>query len=130
MASKKKKPNFLIVLIDEFSTSAGDIFPAMMQDNKRGPLVGTRTTGAGGSVSLFNTGFFMEASATNTNSLVTRIEPRAVPGYPTSSYIENVGAHPDIPLERMTVENLRSNGREFVAEFTRIIVDEINKAAR
>ena len=120
----------LIVLIDEFSTSAGDIFPAMMQDNKRGPLVGTRTTGAGGSVSLFNTGFFMEASATNTNSLVTRIEPRAVPGYPTSSYIENVGAHPDIPLERMTVENLRSNGREFVAEFTRIIVDEINKAAR
>ena len=43
------------------------------------------------------------------------------------AYIENVGAHPDIPLERMTVENLRSNGREFVAEFTRIIVDEINK---
>ncbi len=119
----------LIVLIDEFSTSAGDIFPAMMQDNKRGPLVGTRTTGAGGSVSLFDTGFYMEASASNTNSLVTRIEPRAVQGYPTSSYIENVGAHPDIPLERMTVENLRSNGREFVAEFTRIIVDEINKVA-
>ncbi len=40
----------LIVLVDEFSISAGDIFPAMLQDNRRGPLVGTRTNGAGGSI--------------------------------------------------------------------------------
>ena len=118
----------LIVLIDEFSTSAGDIFPAMMQDNKRGPLVGTRTNGAGGSISLWDTGFFMEATATNTDSLVTRREPRAVQGYPTSHYIENVGAQPDIPLERMTVENLRSGGRQFTDGFTRIMLEEIAKA--
>ena len=120
----------LIVLTDEFSTSAGDIFPAMMQDNKRGPLVGARTNGAGGSISGWDTGFFMEASATNTNSLVTRREMRATQGYPTSSYIENVGAQPDIPLERMTVENLKSGGRQFTDGFSRIIVEEINKAAR
>ena len=120
----------LIVLIDEFSTSAGDIFPAMLQDNRRGPLVGTRTNGAGGSISGWDTGFYMEASATNTNSLVTRREERAVQGYPVSYYIENVGAHPDIPLERMTVENLRSGGRQYVDGFTRIIVEEINKAGR
>ena len=120
----------LIVLIDEFSTSAGDIFPAMLQDNRRGPLVGTRTNGAGGSISGWDTGFYMEASATNTNSLVTRREERAVQGYPVSHYIENVGAHPDIPLERMTVENLRSGGRQYVDGFTRIIVEEINKAGR
>ena len=120
----------LIVLTDEFSTSAGDIFPAMMQDNKRGPLVGARTTGAGGSISNWDTGFFMEASATNTNSLVTRREMRATQGYPTSYYIENVGAQPDIPLERMTVENLKSGGRQFTDGFSRIIVEEINKAAR
>jgi hypothetical protein len=119
----------LIVLIDEFSTSAADIFPAMMQDNQRGPLVGTRTTGAGGSVSLWDTGFYMEATASNTNSLVTRREIRAPAGYPASNYIENVGAHPDIPLERMTLENLRSGGRQFADGFSRIIVQEINKAA-
>ena len=120
----------LIVLTDEFSSSAADVFPAMIQDNARGPLVGTRTTGAGGSVSAWDTGFYMEASATNTNSLITRRQMRAVEGYPTSYYIENVGVHPDIPLERMTLENLRTGGRPFTDGFTRIIVDEINKAGR
>ncbi len=33
----------LIVLTDEFSASAGDMFPALMQDNIRGPIVGMRT---------------------------------------------------------------------------------------
>jgi C-terminal processing protease CtpA/Prc len=120
----------LIILTDEFSTSAGDIFPAMMQDNQRGLLVGTRTNGAGGSVSVWDAGFFMEGAATNTNTLVTRREPRAVQDYPTSSYIENVGVHPDVPLERMTRENLLSGGRQFTDGFSRIIVEEINKAAR
>src|SRR4051794_6435325 len=40
----------LIILVDEFSISAADIFPSMMQDNGRGLLVGMRTSGGGGSV--------------------------------------------------------------------------------
>lgn len=120
----------VVVLIDEFSTSAGDIFPAMMQDNKRGVLVGKRTNGAGGRINESTVGFYMEGAATHTDSLVTRREPRAVQGYPTSYYIENVGVHPDIELERMTVENLRNNGRPYADAFTRILVEEINKAAR
>src|SRR5262249_36843652 len=49
-----------IVLIDAFSISAADIFPSMIQDNGRAPLVGMRTSGGGGSVSGWITGFYSE----------------------------------------------------------------------
>jgi len=120
----------MIVLIDEFSTSAGDIFPAMLQDSRRGPLVGTRTNGAGGSTSLFPTGFFSEALSSNTNTLVLRREPVATPEYPTTRYIENVGVRPDIPLEYMTSENLLQNGRLFVEAFTAILVNHVRSGPR
>ena len=115
----------LIVLIDEFSTSAGDIFPAMLQDNRRGPLVGTRTNGAGGSISVWEVGFFSEALSSNTNTLVVRKDPVTVPGFPSTYYIENVGAHADIPLDFMTRDNLMSGGQQFVAGFTQILIDQI-----
>src|SRR5262249_7094802 len=115
----------LIVLIDDFSISAGDIFPTMLQDNRRGPLVGTRTNGAGGSVSGWPAGIYSESTTSNTNSLVTRIAPVTIPGYPTTSYIENVGAHADIPLDYMTRENLLTRGAPFVAAFTSRIVDQV-----
>jgi hypothetical protein len=115
----------LIVLVDEFSISAGDIFPAMLQDNQRGPLVGTRTNGAGGSVSGFLVGTYSESVAGNTNTLVTRIAPVQVPGYPVAHYIENIGAHADIPLDYMTRANLLLGGRPFVEAFTGAIVDQV-----
>lgn len=118
----------LIILIDELSASAADTFPAAMQDNRRGKLVGTRTSGLGGTVLTdFDAGFYSEGIASATTSLVVRREPRAIPGYPTTAYIENVGVHPDIVLDRMTEANLRANGRPFQEAFTKIIVDEINK---
>jgi len=117
----------IIFLIDDFSTSAADIFPAMMQDNGRGPLVGTRTNGAGGSVSSWPL-LYSENSVSNTNTLVVRREPVNIPGYPVTRYIENVGAHADIPLDYMTRENLLTRGRPFVDGFTRILVEEIRKS--
>ena len=38
----------LMVMVDEFSASGADMFPAIIQDNHRGPIFGTRTMGAGG----------------------------------------------------------------------------------
>jgi hypothetical protein len=116
----------LIVLVDEFTISAGDIFAAMLQDNQRGPLVGTRTNGAGGSVLGFLAGAYSEATAGNTNSLVTRIAPVEVPGYPATHYIENVGAHADVHLDYMTRANLVTGGRPFVEAVTSTILEHID----
>ncbi len=119
-----------IMLIDEFSTSTGDMVPAAFQDNRRGPLVGWRTTGAGGSVIGWTSGLYSEASASNTESLAVRSRPYSVPGYPTSHYIENVGVHPDIQLDYMTRENLLNRGSVFVADFTGVIVSHLLDSRR
>lgn len=114
-----------IVLVDEFSISAADIFPAMIQDNARAPLVGMRTNGGGGSTSSWPPGVYSECLASNTNTLVWRKNPIVTPEYPTANYVENIGARPDVPLDYMTRENLLSGGRVFVQAFTRIVTDWI-----
>ncbi|HEX5109922.1 MAG TPA: S41 family peptidase [Vicinamibacterales bacterium] len=119
----------LILLVDEFTISAGDIFSAMLQDNRRGALVGTRTNGGGGSVSGLQAGTYSESTATNTNTLVTRIAPVTVPGYPEAHYVENIGAHADIRLDYMTRENLLTNGRPFVDAFTAIVAEQVRTAS-
>ena len=119
----------MIVLIDDFSISAADIFPSMIQDNGRAPLVGMRTSGGGGSVSAWPAGFYSEFTANNTNSLVLRKNPIVTPDLPAAPYVENIGARPDIQLDYMTKDNLLQGGRPFVEGFTKIIVDQI-KASR
>lgn len=118
----------LIVLADELSVSFGDIFPAILQDNRRGPIVGMRTGGLGGSISGFPTGFYSEGVTTNTNSLVIRQLTASAPGLPSAPVIENLGVTPDIQLDYMTRENLINRGRPFVTGFTNIIVNEIRRA--
>lgn len=116
----------IVMLIDDFSTSAADVLPAIFQDAARGPLFGYRTNGAGGAVAVFDEGVFSEATPRVTLSLMVRPKAVSVDGYPTTNYIENVGVHPDIPYDFMTVENLRSGRRLFTDAFTRAIVEHIN----
>lgn len=118
-----------IVLIDEFSISAADIFPSMIQDNGRAPLVGMRTSGGGGSVSGWPAGIFSDTYATNTNSLVVRKAPISSAEYPSAPYVENIGARPDVQLDYMTRENLMNGGKAFVEQFTAIILEQIRKAS-
>ena len=120
----------MIVLVDEFSTSAADIFPAMIQDNGRAPLVGHTTNGGGGSVSGYQTGFYSESLSTNTNSLVVRKNPIVTAEYPTAPYVENIGARPEVALEYMTLENLLNGGRTFVQQFTDVLVGMIENRTR
>jgi hypothetical protein len=117
----------VMVLTDDFSTSAADLFPAIFQDAGRGPVFGYRTNGAGGAVSMFDPGIFSEAEPRVTLSLMVRARPITVEGYPTTSYVENVGVHPDIPFDFMTVENLNSGRRLYTEAFTRAIVEHINR---
>ncbi len=121
-----KKP--VMLLIDEFSTSAADLFPALFQDARRGPLFGTRTQGAGGAVRPFRFGIFAEATTSVTISLLHRAQPIVTSDYPTEVYIENIGVRPDTEYDYMTVENLLSGGRQFVDAFTAAMVEHIRRS--
>ena len=120
----------LILLVDEFTTSWGDVFASVIQDSGRGPLVGVRTNGAGGSVDADVAGFFSEGFTSF--SITIGVRPRMVSaeGYPVSAYLENIGVHPDVPLDFMTRENLVTRGEPFVAAFTAAVLDEIAKKAQ
>ena len=113
----------ILLLTDEFTTSAAEIFAAIFQDSRRGQIFGWRTAGAGGSVSnVVTTGFYSEAGANVTQSLLVRTNSIAVPGFPVTPYIENIGVRPDIVVDYMTEPNLLNRGKAFVDAFTAAMV--------
>jgi C-terminal processing protease CtpA/Prc len=113
----------LMVLTDEFSASGGDMFPAIMQDNRRGPIFGMRTMGAGGSVVGFNGTAYTESFFRITVSLMNRGNVIQTPDFPPAPYVENIGVRPDIVADYMTRANLMSGGAPFVQSFTQAIVN-------
>ncbi len=90
----------IIVLVNELAFSCGDFFPAIMQDNDRALLVGSRTAGAGGFVvphriaNRLGVAYF-----TITGSLGKR---------PGGNPIEDLGVTPDIELTP-NVNDLRTD---------------------
>ncbi len=118
----------VIVLMDDFSVSHGEIFPATFQDNKRGPVVGYRSGGLGASVGCnTNTMMFSEIQICNSFSLVMRRNPVTTPEFPTAPYVENIGVIPDVELDYQTRENLLNGGRPFFEAFTKAMVNEIRR---
>jgi len=107
----------ILLLTDEFSTSAADSFAAVLQDAGVAKLFGYRTAGAGGNTEVFGAGFFSEGSASVTQMLNVRPTVRTAPGFPASRYIENVGVQPDIVYDYQTRQNLVTNGTPFVDAF-------------
>lgn len=118
----------LIVLVDDLSLSHGEVFASMVQDNERGALVGYRTAGMGATIGCNSEIMpFSEMQFCNSFSLVLRRNPVSAPGLPATRYLENVGVTPNISLDFQTKANLLGQGRPFVAEFTKIIVEQIRK---
>jgi peptidase S41-like protein/PDZ domain-containing protein len=113
----------LMVLTDEFSASGADMFPAIIQDNGRGPIFGMRTMGAGGSVVGFNGTAFTESFFRITVSLMNRGTLIQTPEFPPAPYIENIGVRPNIVVDYMTRDNLVGGGGPFVQAFTQAIVN-------
>jgi hypothetical protein len=111
----------ILVLTDEFSASGGDMLPAILQSNDRGPIFGWRTMGAGGSVVSFSGPAFTESIFRVTVSLMNRGHLVNTPDFPPAPYIENIGVRPDIPVDYMTRANLMSGGAPFVAAFTQAV---------
>ena len=109
----------VLLLTDEFTASAGDLFSALFQDNRRGRVLGWRTAGAGGSPETdVSVGAYTEGTTSITFALVVRKDPIATPDFPTSAYIENVGIRPDKEVDYMTKDNLLNKGAAFVKAFT------------
>lgn len=117
----------LIVLVDDFSTSAADSFPAVLQDAGRALVVGMPTAGGGGLSLESPLGFYAEASVALSYSLGTRAREYQHPGLPPTAYLENAGVHPDVELDLMTRQNLAENGRPFVSQLVSIAVDYLRR---
>ena len=116
----------LLVLVDEFSASGADMFPAIIQDNQRGPSFGMRTMGAGGSVVGFNATAYTESFFRVTVSLMNRGHLVKAPGLPAAPYIENIGVRPDMVQDFMTAANLRAQV-PFTEAFTTAIVNLVQQ---
>jgi C-terminal processing protease CtpA/Prc len=117
-----------MVLADELSASGADMFPAIFQDNGRGPVFGMRSMGAGGSVVDWDIGTFSEGHTRVTISQMNRRAPIRTPEYPAAPYVENIGVRPDIAVDYMTLDNLLNGGKTFVDAFTAAMVDLIQKS--
>lgn len=102
----------LLILIDELDFSGGDFFPAIMQDNKRAVIMGTKTAGAGGYVrergvsnSLGIAGYRL------TESIAERID---------KTPLETNGVTPDI-LYKHTVDDLRFGFGDYAAAVNEVV---------
>lgn len=116
----------ILVLTDNFTLSAAEVFTMFMQDNKRATIFGTRTDGGGGNVVGYfgNATDYSEASARVTESLITRVQPVATPGFPAgqySQYYDGQGIYPDILQDYQTLDNLLNGGKTFVSAFSTAI---------
>jgi peptidase S41-like protein/PDZ domain-containing protein len=117
----------LLLLIDEMSASAAEIFAATIQDNQRARLFGWRTMGAGGNVESWPAGSYSLGIASVTESLMIRKTPIFSVEYPAAPYVENIGVRPEIEVDYMTRDNLMLNGKPFVDSFIAAAVAEIEK---
>ena len=116
----------LMVLTDEFSASGGDMLPSIIQSNKRGPIFGWRTMGAGGSVVGFSGPAYTESFFRITVSLMNRGHIVNTPDFPPAPYIENIGVRPDIAVDYMTRANLMNGGADFVQAFIQALQNLVN----
>ena len=106
----------ILLLTNSLDFSAGDFFPAMLQDAGRATILGTRTAGAGGYV--VSTAYPNEtgvASFNLTGSIAERIDKQP---------IENLGVKPDIEYE-LTAFDFQNNYAEYVDKIIETVLSII-----
>lgn len=102
----------ILVLVNQLDISCGDFFPAILQDNQRAKIFGSRTAGAGGFVLATEyPNLFGVQSYTYTGSIAQRVD---------SNPIESLGVTPDISYE-LQVEDLRNHYQPYVEKVNQAI---------
>ncbi len=98
----------VLMLINEFDFSGGDVFPAILKDAGRVKLFGKQTSGAGGNVAQYGplTNSYFRFSLTE--SLIIR---------PNGEFLENNGVKPDIAYQ-VTEEDFNNGYKDYVKAFT------------
>jgi C-terminal processing protease CtpA/Prc len=115
----------ILLLTDNASASAAELFAAIMQDNKRSTQFGMATMGAGGAVVEENAGVYMDASVSMAESILIRSHNVQVKGLPAAPYIENIGVQPDVAFDYQTLDNLEQQGKPFADAFTKAVLNLI-----
>jgi hypothetical protein len=116
----------LMVLVDDRSASAAELFAAVLQDEGRATVFGLRTAGAGGAVAEFPAGVYSETTASLAWTKLVRRRMIGGTEYPAAPYVENIGVRPNILEDYMTEENLRTQGGPFVKRLFEAMVEYVN----
>lgn len=95
----------IIVLVNGLDFSCGDFFPALLQDNQRALLFGSRTAGAGGFIAEMK---YSNPFGTSAIQYTASIAERY-----TNKPIENLGVTPDV-VYNITADDLQNNYRGYV----------------
>lgn len=95
----------ILMLIDEMDFSGGDFMPAIMQDNDRAVLFGTRTAGAGGYVFGFQ--------FPNTHGIAKCYYTASIAERASLQKIENLGVTPDIEYQ-ITLEDVQGGYQGYI----------------
>ncbi len=113
-AVKFTKP--IVLLTNSLDFSCGDFFPAIMKDNDRATLVGTRTAGAGGYVlPHYMANRLGVAVITLTGSLGIRSN-----GQP----IENLGVAPHV-INELSQSDIENSYRDYARKINEIVEEKI-----
>lgn len=108
----------IVMLIDELDFSGGDFVPAILQDNKRVVLFGSRTAGAGG--------YVLEFQFPNHHGIANCYYTASIAERSNLDKIENLGVTPDIEY-RMTVNDLKGNYRGYIKNLNKVIESLLEK---